>query len=234
VSFGLSGSLSVSFCTITRLRFLVGPSTFPPPSHPRHPLSCLGVIVIVSITPAIGHVIALGTNRTTDLTIDHAVDLAITNIAVAIGIAVPPVIIRAIPLVVGHVVVPGVAGVHTDLLGIGPGVRLGLAPIGVVLISTLATMALGVCQLSLLFLPRLLWIRLLLSLRPLSVRLFPLYLSDPLVSLLMVILREEYFKSPPGWPCRLVTFPLWSVVSVVRNSTSCTTARLPCSTFRRI
>ena len=131
----------------------------PPCPHPPtlvNPLSCLGVIVIVSITPAIGHVIALGTNRTTDLTIDHTVDLAIAGIIVAIGIAVPPVIIRAIPLVVGHIVVPGVAGVHTGLLGIGPGVSLGLAPTGIVLMRALVIMILDIIRLRLLFPLRLL------------------------------------------------------------------------------
>jgi len=131
---------------------LLIPPPFPHPPTLVNPLSCLGVIATVSITPTAGHVIALGTTRTTDLTINHAVDLTIADITVAINVAVPPMVLRAIPLVAGHVVVPGVAGVHTGLLGIGPGVSLGLAPIGVVLISTLATMALGASQLSLLFL----------------------------------------------------------------------------------
>ena len=80
------------------------------------------------------------------------VDAAATNTAVAIVIAVPPVIIRAVPLSV----VPGVADVRRDLLGIGLGVGLGLAPTNIILIITLVTMALDVNGLSLPFLPPLL------------------------------------------------------------------------------
>ena len=73
-----------------------------------------------------------------------------------IDVAVPPVIIRAIPLVIRPVVAPGVEDVRTCLLGIGLGVGLGLVPTDIVLLGVLVIMALGIGRLSVLFLPHLL------------------------------------------------------------------------------
>ena len=118
--------------------------------------------------------------------------------------------IRVILLAVG----PGVAGVRTGPLEISPGVGFGLTLAGVTLVSILVAMALDIGRLSLPFPLCLLYVCLLLLLRPLpivflnfcptlSIRCSLLVrLSRPHIRLLVLILREEYFRSPPGGPSR--------------------------------
>ena len=89
---------------------LVYDFTFIPPPSPYPPtlvnlLSCFGVVVIIAIAPAVAHVIAhvitlvgspalaLETAWSTILTINHAVGPGIADIAMAIDVAVPPVIV---------------------------------------------------------------------------------------------------------------------------------------------
>ena len=119
-------------------------------------------------------------------------------------------IIRTIPLVIGPGIVPGVGDVLTGLLEIGLGVVLGLALPNAILIDLLATVVLDISELSLLLPLRLLWVCLLLRLRPLMVvflsfcatllvsRSLLVGLSRPPIQLLVFILREEYFQTPPG------------------------------------
>ena len=114
-------------------------------------------------------------------------------------------IVFVTPLVVGPGVVPGVGDVHTGLLEIGLGVILGLALPNAILVDLLAAVVLNISKLSLLLPLRLLWVRLLLRLRPLMVvflsfcaallvsRSLLVDLSRPPVRLLVFILREEYF-----------------------------------------
>ena len=114
-------------------------------------------------------------------------------------------VIFVTPLVIGPGVVPGVRGVHTGLLEIGPGVVLGLALPDNVLINLLATIALDVSGLGLLLPLRLLWIYLLLRLHlPMAIFLsfctalseshsLLARLSQPPIRLLVFILWEEYF-----------------------------------------
>ena len=113
--------------------------------------------------------LALEAAQTVGLTIDLAVAPTVANDTMVINIAVPPAVIRVVPLVIGPAVVPGVANVRRDLLGIGLGVGIELTPTDVILIGTLVTMALHVSRLSLLFLPHLLYVHLLLSLCPLMI-----------------------------------------------------------------
>ena len=137
------------------------------------------------------------------------IDPTAADTAVAIVITVPLMTIRAILLAVG----PGVAGVRTGPLEIGLGVSLGLTPADVLLGSTLITVTLGAGRLGILFLPHLLlWVQLLLRLNPLLIDFlsFCPALSTPHsplvrlsclhVPLLVFILREEYFQTPPGGP----------------------------------
>ena len=74
-----------------------------------------------------------------------------------------------VPLAIGPAVVPGIADIRRDLLGIGLGVGLELTPTNVILVGTLVTGALNVSKLHLLFLSHLLYVRLLVSLRPLMI-----------------------------------------------------------------
>ena len=162
------------------------------------------------IAPIVGHVIALGTTRAVDLIMGHAVDPATAGIVAIIDVAVPPMIIFVTPLVIGPGVVPGVKDVHAGLLGIGLGVVLGLALPDTVLLNLLAAVVLDVSRLGLLLLLRLLWIYLLLRLHlPMIVflsscatllvsRSLRARLSQPPIQLLVFILREEYFRTPPG------------------------------------